>query len=104
MNNQTNNTAPDTHIGFDELEKFLKEYHVQAIQTTLFDKISTLVFVALGLITALAWEETFKGVFVFIFGGVESLGQKALYALMLTVVTVVISVYFGKYVIKKREM
>lgn len=101
MNKNTDNSVTEPQIGFDELEKFLKDYHIQTIQTSLLDKITTLVFVALGLITALAWEETFKGFFVYIFGGVDSLGQKAFYALILTIFTVIVSVYFGKYIIKK---
>jgi|JI6StandDraft_1071083.scaffolds.fasta_scaffold72195_2 ABC-type Mn2+/Zn2+ transport system permease subunit len=93
----------DIRIGFEELEKFLKHNQVTAVRTTLLDKISTLVFVALGLITALAWEDTFKATFSYIFGGVETIGQKALYAFVITLITVLISVYFGKYFMRKSE-
>lgn len=91
----------DIRIGFEELEKFLKQHQVDAVKTSLLDKISTLIFVALGLITALAWEDTFKALFSYLFGGIETVGQKALYALAITLVTVLISVYFGKYFIRK---
>lgn len=101
MKETTDGGQADSQIGFEELEKFLKQNQVVQVKTNLLDKIATLVFVALGLITALAWEVTFKAVFVYMFGGLETIGQKALYAFVITLITVVISVYFGKYFIRK---
>ncbi len=90
-------------IGFKDMEEFLDAYEIKKIRSSFVDKITTIIFVALGLVTALAWEEALRSIFEYLFGHVDTVGEKTLYALIITLITVIISVYFGKYFINKKK-
>jgi len=68
----------------------------------IFDKITTLVVSAFGLVAALAWNDTIKLLFSRLFGTPNSLGAMFFYAIAITVIAVVITIQIGK-IAGKRE-
>jgi len=69
----------------------------------IFDKITTLIVSAFGLVAALAWNDTIKLLFSRLFGTPNSLGAMLFYAIAITVIAVVITIQIGKMAGKKKE-
>ena len=101
--NQMDQGVGESKIGLKEVQDFLEKYEVRNVKNAFLDKIATLLFIALGLVAALAWEETFKEIFAYFFDDLNSIGQKALYAILITFIAVIVSVLFGKYIINKQR-
>ncbi|MEM5812170.1 MAG: DUF5654 family protein [Candidatus Aenigmatarchaeota archaeon] len=70
-----------------------------AISKEVIDKIASLMTAAFGLVAALAWNEAIKN-------AIESLGLQAygpwLYAIIVTVIAVVATIYIGKIAAKAK--
>ena len=64
-----------------------------------------LVTAAFGLVAALAWNEAIQGLFTLIFGEAGDLAAKFLYAVLITVIVVFITVRLGRLAerVKKRR-
>jgi ABC-type spermidine/putrescine transport system permease subunit II len=60
----------------------------------------TLVIASLGLMTALAWDDTLRTIFGLIFKE-ASLGEKILYSLIVTLIAVIVSLIIGKWLLNK---
>ncbi len=78
------------------LEEFAKKYEIHRLHVDFFERLIFLVIAGLGLITALAWDEFFKDVFVRFFGSIEGASQRLLYALLLTLLTVIVTLFLRK--------
>ena len=85
-------------IGINDLKEFLREYEVDRVGVEFRNRVVTLTIASLGLITALAWDETLRALFHQLFGDSESLGAHALYALVITVLAVLISYTLSKII------
>ncbi len=85
----------------NELESFMKEYELHRVHTEFFERWITLVIASLSLITALAWDDTFKYIFSEVFDHLSSFWQRLLYALLITTLAVIISVVLSKIFLKK---
>jgi len=66
------------------------------MKTEVIEKMATLVTAAFGLVAALAWNETVTAIFKKIFGEHSSVGAMFLYALVVTLIAVAVTVYVGK--------
>ncbi len=82
------------HIRGDELLKQIEGTTVVELGNKFSNHVFTLLVASLGLITALAWDETLREVFHFIFGPTEELSQKLLYSIVVTALAVVITTFF----------
>ena len=60
------------------------------------DKIAALMTAAFGLVAALAWNGAILAVFKKIFGEAEGIVQMLVYAVVVTVIAVVATVWIGK--------
>jgi len=60
------------------------------------EKLGMLVTAAFGLIAALAWNETIKNIFIVIFGTHETILGMLSYALIITIIAVVVTIQLGK--------
>ncbi|MEW6636922.1 MAG: DUF5654 family protein [Actinomycetota bacterium] len=64
--------------------------------TEVLDKIVQLMTAAFGLVAALAWNEAIQELFTAVFGEAGSLAAKFLYAIVITVVVVFVTVRLGR--------
>ncbi|MFA5413405.1 MAG: DUF5654 family protein [Patescibacteria group bacterium] len=74
-----------------------------SLKLEVVEKISSLATASLGLIAALAWNEAILEVFKKIFGEQGTLVAKILYAVIVTVLVVCITIKFGQVVNKLKE-
>ena len=74
-----------------EFEDIIKEYGLDKVSDTFMDRLSTIVVALVGLLAAFAWDEVMKEIFIKIFPHASSLAIHLVYAVVLTLLTVVIS-------------
>jgi hypothetical protein len=86
-----------------EIEEFIKKYELNKFKGEFFERLSLFIVAAFGLITALAWDEMLKDLFVYLFGHLDSVFNKFLYALILTIVTVVVTLILRSFIKKKSK-
>lgn len=67
----------------------------------IIEKISSLVIAAFGLIAALAWNGAIQAIFKEVFGTAEGIGPMLTYAVVVTIIAVVATVWIGKIAEKK---
>lgn len=80
--------------------KILKE--IYSTKDNVVDKLTTLITTALGLVAALAWNNAIQTIFKQIFGTKESIWAMVSYAVVVTVIAVVCTIWIGK--IKPKEI
>ncbi len=78
------------------MEKIKKK--TKELQLEILEKLSTLITAGLGLVAALAWNSFIQNLFKEIFGTYSSLWAQGAYALLITVVVVVATIYIGRAV------
>lgn len=98
-NNAHNFEKPSMH----RTEEFIDEIAFKKVKTEFIEHIVTLLIASLGLITVFAWDETLKSFFENFFGPLESLNDKFLYSIMITLVAVTVSFILGRIYLKKRK-
>jgi len=86
-----------------EFDRFLEKYEVERIRDNFKERVLTIVIASLGLIAALAWDEALRHLFEIIFGASGTLAEQLSYAVIITVIAAVISVYLGKIYSKREE-
>ena len=92
-----------THISLDKMEDVLKKYELEHVHYDFSEKMSFLVMVALGIITAVSWDQVLKMVTEHIFNNLSDDMTKVIYAIFVTIVTVIVSIVLNKLFIKHRK-
>jgi hypothetical protein len=87
----------------DKLEGLLKKYELENLHSDFADKIVFLFIAALGIITAVSWDQVLKIVAEKLFGEVGDIWSKVLYAVLVTVITVLVSIIVNKIYVKRRS-
>jgi H+/gluconate symporter-like permease len=82
-------------------EEFFEEESVRDIKLDFMARLMTIVIAALGLITALAWDRTLEDIFTAYFGPLNNLSQKILYASIITLVAVLVTLFLRRTFIRK---
>ena len=100
---QKQNGGPHLDVGIKDLEKFLERYELWNIHTDFLEKISLLVISILGFITALAWDQALRSLFQEFFLNLNTVTQKVLYAVVLTVIASSLSILLGRIFLKRRK-
>ena len=97
--------TPDIKIPY--AEEFFQKIHVKdnakSIKLEFISRIVTIVIAGLALITALAWDEVLKEIYVYFSGYLNGINQRLGYALFITIFSVIISVILGRILIKKKR-
>ncbi len=88
-------------INSDRAEEFLDSQRLLDIKTDFMGRLVTIVIAALGLITALAWDRTLEDLFEHFFGPLTSLESKMLYASLITIGAVFVTVLLRRAFITK---
>ena len=68
------------------------------LKTEVLDKISALVTAAFGLVAALAWNDAIKTIFKEIFGDESTIGPMLLYAIIVTIIAVILTIIVARAV------
>ncbi len=74
-----------------------------SLKLEIIEKISSLATASLGLVAALAWNEAILEIFKKIFGDQGTLVAKILYAVVVTILVVGITIKFGQVINKLKE-
>ena len=90
-------------INSDRAEEFMNEENVLDIKTDFMDRLVTIIIAALGLITALAWDRTLEDIFTEYFGPLTSLSHKIIYAGVITVIAVTVTIFLRRMFIRKEK-
>ena len=100
----TNKQEGDSfEIGIKDMDKFLERYELKRLHTDFFQKIALLIIASLGFIAAIAWDSALKLIFIELFGGLESVGDKIQYAALITIIAVLLSILLSKIFLKKES-
>lgn len=71
------------------------------MKAEIIDKLSDLITTAFGLVAALAWNGAIQSIFKQVFGAAEGLIPMILYAIVVTIIAVAITIWIGK--VKEKE-
>jgi len=73
------------------------------MKVIVLDKIAALVTAAFGLVAALAWNEAIKAIFKEIFGEADSIGPLLIYAIVVTIAAVVLTIIVARSVANAKK-
>lgn len=73
------------------------------LKLEILSKMSDLITAGFGLVAALAWNEAIKKLFEVIFGVQSNLAALFAYAVVVTVIVVVVTMRLGKIISKLKE-
>jgi uncharacterized membrane protein len=68
------------------------------------DKMSALITAAFGLVAALAWNEAIKALFKEIFGSADSVVPMLIYAIVVTVVAVILTILVARSLANMKKL
>jgi uncharacterized protein DUF5654 len=60
------------------------------------EKLAALITAAFGLVAALAWNGAIKAIFLKVFGDSEGLGPMLIYAVLVTIIAVLATIWIAK--------
>jgi hypothetical protein len=80
----------------DESKTTLKE--------EILDKLAVLVTAAFGLVAALAWNQAITAIFKEVFGQAETLGPMIVYALIVTIFAVILTIIVARAASKAKNI
>lgn len=70
----------------------------------IIDKISVLVTTAFGLVAALAWNSAIQTIFKKVFGEAEGIGAMLGYAILVTIIAVIATIWIGRLADKAKNI
>ncbi len=73
------------------------------MKSEVIDKIAALVTAAFGLVAALAWNGAILAIFKKIFGTAEGLLSMIIYAVVVTIIAVLATIWVGKAAEKSKK-
>lgn len=74
-----------------------------SLRVEVLDKMSALITAAFGLVAALAWNDAIQSLFTQLFGTQSALPAKAGYAVLVTIIAVLLVLYIGRAAGKAKE-
>jgi hypothetical protein len=67
-----------------------------ALQAEVVEKIAALLTAAFGLVAALAWNGAIQAIFVAVFGEAGNIAAMLGYAIVVTVIAVLVTIWIGR--------
>ena len=89
--------------GVEQMSDLLRQFEINQLHRQFIDRLVILAIASLGLITALAWDETLREIFRRVFGGEESLSNKLLYTAIITLIAITVSILLSKFSTKSKK-
>lgn len=74
------------------------------LKQEILDKIAALVTAAFGLVAALAWNDAIKAIFKEVFGTADAIGPMLVYAIMVTVIAVILTIIVARAASRAKNM
>lgn len=75
-----------------------------SLKFEILDKIAALITAAFGLVAALAWNDAIKALFKEIFGTSDQLGAMLAYAIVVTIVAVILTLFIARAASKAKSI
>jgi len=75
----------------------------EPLKVIALDKMAALITAAFGLVAALAWNEAIKAIFKEIFGEAESITPLLIYAIVVTIAAVVLTILVAMQLAKAKK-
>jgi len=75
-----------------------------SIKFEILDKIAALIAAAFGLVAALAWNDAIKTMFKEIFGTTDQLGAMLAYAIVVTIIAVILTIFVARAASKAKSI
>ena len=72
------------------------------VKTEVIEKLSALITAAFGLVAALAWNTAIQQAFTNIFGDASSITAMLIYAVVITIIAVIVTIWMGKIAEKSK--
>jgi len=66
------------------------------MRNEVIEKIAALATAAFGLVAALAWNGAIQAIFKKVFGSAEGIGPMLVYAIVITIIAVIVTLWIGK--------
>lgn len=76
---------------------------VDWMKSEVIDKLAALVTAAFGLVAALAWNGAIQAIFKKVFGTAEGMGPMLVYAVIVTIIAVLATLWVGKAAAKAKK-
>jgi hypothetical protein len=74
-----------------------------ALQAEVVEKIAALLTAAFGLVAALAWNGAIQAIFVAVFGEAGNIAAMLGYAIVVTVIAVLVTIWIGRVAEKAKS-
>ena len=74
------------------------------LKQEILDKIAALITAAFGLVAALAWNDAIKAVFKEIFGTSDAVGPMLIYAIIVTIIAVILTLTVARAASRAKSM
>ena len=75
----------------------------EPLKVIALDKMAALITAAFGLVAALAWNEAIKAIFKEIFGEADAIGPLLIYAIVVTVAAVILTILVATQLSKAKK-
>ena len=75
-----------------------------SVKEQILDKMSALITAAFGLVAALAWNDAIKAIFKEIFGTSDTLIPMIIYATIVTVIAVILTIIVARAVTRAKSL
>jgi hypothetical protein len=85
------------------LEKRADKKGGTIVKNEIIEKLASLITAAFGLVAALAWNGAIKAIFAEIFTEAEGLAQMLVYAVVVTIIAVLATLWIGKAAAKAKK-
>ncbi len=85
------------------LKSMADEEKEEPMKVIVLDKIAALVTAAFGLVAALAWNDAIKAIFREIFGEADSIGPMLIYAIIVTIAAVILTIIVARSVVNAKK-
>ncbi|MBT4257901.1 hypothetical protein HOD88_01815 [archaeon] len=73
------------------------------MKKAIIEKLSALIIAAFGLVAALAWNGAIQAIFKSLFGETGSLSAMISYAVIVTIIAVLVTIWIGKAETKAKK-
>ena len=78
-------------------------FEVNNMRNEVIEKLAALVTIAFGLVAAMAWNSTIQSAFVVFFGTAQTILANIIYAVLVTVIAVVVTIWVGRVAEKVKK-
>ena len=75
----------------------------EPLKVQILDKIAALITAAFGLVAALAWNGAIIAIFKEIFGEADSIGPMLIYAIVVTIIAVILTIIVARSVTNAKK-